>query len=378
MQHFYPAILLGCALMSAACSSTVSRGPLETVLKSDNPKIRHVVDNIEQHEVQIIYTRIERGPDGVVFEDFEYGVDDRKYFYPASTVKMPFALLALEKLGHDSRFDRKTPVHVEGEALVTTMEAEVRKVFAVSDNEAANRLFEYLGQDYIQSALKAKGLGAVRLSHRLSAPDSGNIATRPLVFEPPGGTAVTIPGTVNAPLVPLQLDRIKKGKGFYRDGELVQEPMDFSEKNYLPVHTLHHIMKRVIFPSAFTEQQQFQLSGSDREFVLESMSALPVEAGYDPIEYPDGHVKFLMFGDTKAKIPPNIRIFNKVGNAYGYLTDCAYIKDETNGVEFMVTATIHVNENQIFNDDEYEYDQLGLPFLAELGRQIYQLELERK
>ena len=107
------------------------------------------------------------------------------------------------------------------------------------------------------------------------------------------------------------------------------------------------------------------------------MSALPAEAGYDRLQYPDGYVKFFMFGDGKEKIPSNIRIFNKVGDAYGYLTDSAYIKDEKSGVEFMLSATVYVNENQIFNDDHYEYDQLGMPFLAELGRQVYQLELAR-
>ena len=242
MRNCVPAILLGGALMSTACSSLQTRGPLEMILASDHPKIQKIVHNIDQHEVQIIYTRIERGPGGVTFEDFEFGVDERKYFYPASTVKLPFALLALEKAGRDSRFDRNTPFHVEGDDLTTNIGNEIRKVFAVSDNEAANRLFEYLGQDYMQSALEAKGLAPVRISHRLSAPDSGNVVTRPLVFEPAGAAAITVPGSVSAPLAVLQLDGIKKGKGFYRDGELVAEPMDFSKKNYLPLRTLHNIL----------------------------------------------------------------------------------------------------------------------------------------
>ncbi|TNF75022.1 MAG: hypothetical protein EP302_02375, partial [Bacteroidetes bacterium] len=59
-------------------------------------------------------------------------------------------------------------------------------------------------------------------------------------------------------------------------------------------------------------------------------------------------------------------------------TDCAYIKDWESGVEFMLTATILVNGNGIFNDDQYEYDETGIPFLAALGRGLYQYELQQK
>jgi len=47
-------------------------------------------------------------------------------------------------------------------------------------------------------------------------------------------------------------------------------------------------------------------------------------------------------------------------------------------VEFLLSAVIYVNEDEIFNDDKYEYDEIGLPFLANLGRVIYKYELERK
>lgn len=63
--------------------------------------------------------------------------------------------------------------------------------------------------------------------------------------------------------------------------------------------------------------------------------------------------------------------------AYGYLIDNAYIADFKNGVEFLLSAVIYVNNNQIFNDDKYEYDEIGFPFLANLGKVIYEYELKR-
>ncbi|NNF19140.1 MAG: hypothetical protein HKN61_05140, partial [Flavobacteriaceae bacterium] len=47
-------------------------------------------------------------------------------------------------------------------------------------------------------------------------------------------------------------------------------------------------------------------------------------------------------------------------------------------IEFLLTATILVNENGIFNDDQYEYEEIGIPFLAALGRGIYEFEQQQK
>ena len=49
-----------------------------------------------------------------------------------------------------------------------------------------------------------------------------------------------------------------------------------------------------------------------------------------------------------------------------------------NDIRFIISATILVNDNQIFNDDTYEYEQIGIPFLAQLGREFYEQEKERK
>ena len=96
----------------------------------------------------------------------------------------------------------------------------------------------------------------------------------------------------------------------------------------------------------------------------------------DPKRFYTG--KFFLFGDNKEPMLDSVRIFNKVGLAYGYVTDNAYIVDFERGIEFLLTVVVLVNENGIFNDGTYEYDEVGLPFLAELGRVIYEYELERK
>ena len=45
--------------------------------------------------------------------------------------------------------------------------------------------------------------------------------------------------------------------------------------------------------------------------------------------------------------------------------------------KFLLTAVVQVNANDTYNDGVYEYDEIGFPFLSEIGRLIYEFELER-
>ena len=73
----------------------------------------------------------------------------------------------------------------------------------------------------------------------------------------------------------------------------------------------------------------------------------------------------------------HVRVFNKVGWAYGFLTDISYVADFKNNVEFMLAATVYVNSDEILNDDKYDYDSVGWPFMNKLGQTIYNYELHR-
>lgn len=358
-----------CLILLISCKK--ARDPLQTVLQSDDPLIRKVMDSLPEYEVQIIFSKIHRQKDSVWFEDFEFQADDSLYFYPASTVKFPIAVLALEKLEKEGKYTLDTPFYVEGDSVTTTFSKEITKVFAISDNEANNRLFEYLGQDYINQKLQEKGLVPSRISHRLSTPNADDVTTKPLIFSENDSTLVQIGPFTNSSIEKLNLKGIEKGIGYYQDDSLMRQPFDFSHKNYLPLKTLHNVLKRVVFPKQFSSKDRFSLSEESYNFLLKSMSMLPKEAGYDPTIYYDSYVKFFMVGDSKENIPQHLKIYNKVGYAYGTVTDCAYIVDEKNKVEFLLSATILANKDGIFNDNQYEYEQTAIPFLAALGRALH-------
>ncbi|MDX1665611.1 MAG: serine hydrolase [Saprospiraceae bacterium] len=396
------------AIIGLLCSAILTLSgyaqvdPLGQVLDQMPDSLRTLVDRPEEHQVQIMYTRIDRDEDNrPLFTTFTHGLDTSRYFYPASTVKLPTALLALEKLNHLRiiGLDRETPMYTgtgrppqQGVAAdssaatgLPSVAHYIKKIFLVSDNEAYNRLYEFLGQAALNEKLHARGFESSRIIHRLSAPQFDSIDNRytnPVLFRR-SDTLLYFQGEVFSRAdAELDLQDQIRGKGYIdREGKLIKAPFDFRHKNHLSLPDLHDILKVVLFPESASEKQRFDLSRSDYEFVYRYMSMLPRES--DEPAYPqyqnwDGFVKFLLYGDTRDPIPDHIRIFNKVGDAYGFLTDAAYVVDFKNGVEFILAASVHVNENQIFNDGVYEYDDLGFPFLATLGRLIYAYELQRE
>ncbi len=60
-----------------------------------------------------------------------------------------------------------------------------------------------------------------------------------------------------------------------------------------------------------------------------------------------------------------------------FLLDIAYVADFANNVEFMLSAVIYCNKDGIINDDHYDYEELGYPFMKRLGEVIYDYELKR-
>ncbi|MEL6305675.1 MAG: serine hydrolase [Bacteroidota bacterium] len=365
-------------LTVVGCTETPEKDPLLSALSSEDERIATVMDSLAKYKVQILYTQIDRTKDSLIFTDYSFQVNDSQYFYPASTVKFPAAVAALEKLNGLDSLDRNTRFYVEGDSVETTIAKCIQEIFAVSDNAANNRLIEFLGQDDLNSRITLSGAGTIRIAHRLSTGNADDVTTKPLVIYINDSTTTTSEVIHNTPPKPLGILETLKGIGYYAGDSLVQEPFDFSLKNHYPIETQHNVLKRIMFPEQFEQQERFGLSEDQLDFLHTAMHTLPSAQGYDTETYYDSYVKFFLFGDNTEPMPKSIKIYNKVGYAYGTLTDCAYIQDTENNVDFLLTATILVNSDGIFNDDAYEYDEIGIPFLAQLGREIHQLEIERK
>jgi beta-lactamase class A len=370
---------------------------LENILKAYPDKFKNVLDNAQKYDVQILYTQINRNADGTVsFIPNGFNVDKNKYFYPASSMKLTTAILALDKLN---------TLNIPGVNKYTTLEVKsgrqsqsaqssdvtakngkpsiaqyIKKLLVASDNDSYNRLYEFLGQEYLNETLWSKGYKDVLIRQRIAdAPmTEENRYTNPFVFYGDAGNVIyEQPMAYNSKkyesLIPIK--NTQKGISHEENGVIVEGPHDFSQSNYISIETLQDLMKAVMFPESIPESKRFNLTEDDLSYLRKYLSTLPKECTYPSYDLPDNYAKYFMYGSRDVDIPSNIKIYNKIGTAYGYLVDNAYIVDNENNVEFLLTAVIHSNNDGVFADSHFNPQQLGMPFLTDLGNAIYNYEL---
>lgn len=381
-------------LTVVVCTCSPKKLSFEDQLSKGTKTFNDVLKN-PKHEVQIIYGEVTSDS----IRHHYYNLDSDKYFYPASTVKMLAAFAAVNKLAEDSMsFESiisqdSTEIHprkVMFDSLFNeseSIENLLKQIFVLSDNRAYNILFSWLGKDYINSFFAAKGLNT-RVVHQLSesafsfTKESNQITANTKLSDTSFEqgkvkTYQSLKQNFNSSLNPIDQ---QKGRGYANvDGEIILEPFDFSAKNYVPLMDLLEALERMTRPDLFNDQAGFNIPDQSIDRLLKIMALRPSNLPYPADTLNDNYVKFLMMGDkTDKSYSENVIIRNKVGWAYGYLTDVAYIEDKENGISFFLAATIHVNENEIYNDGIYQYESVGLPFLGELGRLVHQLELANK
>ncbi|MES2004985.1 MAG: serine hydrolase [Bacteroidota bacterium] len=364
-----------------------------------SPLLQHVLNYPDSFQYQIIYTEINRDQHNVPhFKNHYLHTDRNRYFNPASTVKLPTALMALEKLntlrkpGLDMYTSMLTDSSFSSQSVLTkdtsttnglpSIANYLKKIFLVSDNDAYNRLYEFDGQDYLNESLWKKGYKDVRIVRRfVTMTEEENRHTNAIRFVNNRDTVLKLAPRYSQ----TQFDYSKQvlvGKAHYnRYDSLIQAPFDFTRHNNLPLEDLQHMLQSVLFPESVPAVQRFNISQNDHRFLLQYLSEYPSESDhpkYDTTEFFNSYCKFFLYKSDKKTPPQNIRVFNKPGWSYGYLTDAAYIVDFAANTEFMLSAVIYVNRDGILNDDKYEYKEIGYPFFKEIGEIMYQYDKTRK
>jgi hypothetical protein len=388
------------------CSSVFAQEKSDAWLKDllyskASPLLKKVLDHPDSFHYQIIYTKIDRDKKNKpVFTDHYLHVDRNQYFNPASTVKLPTALIALEKLNRykkegiaidretvmltDSSYSHQTTVTKDSSAQngLPSIAHYIKKIFLVSDNDAYNRLYEFDGQETLNKGLWDKGYTDTRIVRRfVTMTEEENRHTNGIRFVKEGAAVFQAPPAASTLAFDYSKPLLVGNAHYNRYDSLIRSPMDFTRHNNLPLENLHRMVRSVMFPESVPKQQRFDLTRDDLAFLHRYMSQLPSESrypNYDTTEFFDSYTKFFLYKAGKQKPPPHIRIFNKTGWSYGYLTDAAYIVDFKNNIEFLISANIYVNRDGVLNDDKYEYKETGYPFFKEVGEIIYNYELSRE
>lgn len=381
------------ALIACDRAAEEMSGPMEQILRS-HPGLERVLDDAPGYRLQVVLGVVEEGPDGprLVQHGFRLGAE---YFYPASSVKLFAAVAALERLAELRRetglaLDPDTPLVFhplfEDEQLEEADESdnqggritvghEIRKLFLVSDNRAFNRLYELVGQDRLAACLTGAGLTEARIVHRLSEFRSAEDNRRfPRIDFVGDGVSHTLAERTSEVLSPVkQVPGWMVGSAYMTDGEKVAEPMDFAVKNQFPLAELQRGLCMALRPDLDCGGSGFRLGDADQELLANVMAQYPRQSlnpVYDPVDHPDDYVKLLLPGLERVVGKQRLRIFNKVGQAYGFTTENAWILDTETNRGFFLAATLYTNANGVLNDDNYEYETVALPFMADLGEAV--------
>ena len=374
--------------------------PLLDSLLRTSPFLSRIATD-PQFELQIIYTQIDRDDrNRPSFTSHPYHLNPRQYFNPASMVKLPVVALALEKLNnlHQPGVNRRTimatgtawhcqtPVPFQSPAdsdQAATVGNYIKRMLLVSDNIAYNRLYEFLGQRPLNERLAQLGHSDVRITRRFAPCDTAaNRHTNPISFHSAqGDTLYKQPAQFNSTPYASPLGRVLKGHAHQAGRRVIPEPYDFTTANHLPLSDITTILQSILFPESVSASHRLRLTASDYAFLRRYLHATPHESGfhaYASTRYFDGYKKYLYYG-RNPEIPRQsaLRIYNIVGMSHGYLSDVAFFADSLHQSEFMLSAVLYVNQDGIINDGAYEYDTIGEPFLAQLGRLIQQYETLR-
>jgi len=168
--------MLFCLLLAAmavhhVCAQAKTDAWLEQLLRSKaSPLLQHILDMPDTFRYQLIYTQINRDKHNLPhFKNYYLHVDKDQYFNPASTVKLPVVLCALEKLHElqvpgltintpmftDSSYSGQIKVYTDSLAGngLPSLAQYIKEIFLISDNDAYNRLYEFVGQQTLNEKL---------------------------------------------------------------------------------------------------------------------------------------------------------------------------------------------------------------------------------
>ncbi len=358
-----------------------------------------VLANPATFRYQIIYTQINRDKNGTPrFTNYKLNVDPNQYFNPASMVKMPLAFLSLEKLHElnkkdinkyttilfDSNYQRQVSMYADSSSKnkKPSIANFIKRAFLISENDPYNRMYQFVGQGDINRKLQQKGYGSTRITRQfMGYTEDQNRHTNGIRFVDENNNLLFQQAPqYNTDSFQFGAPILIGNAHWNSNDELIQGPFDFTKHNNISLEDMQKMLQAIIFPTSLPAKSRFNISEEDRLFLLQFLSQYPSETNYpkyDTEHFYDSYVKFF-FQDSTHTMPKNTRVFNKVGWAYGFLTDVSYVLDTVNNIDYMLSATVYVNSDGVVNDSKYDEATVGFPFLKQIGNAFYEYELKRK
>ena len=399
LQNLLTGIFCAILMMSISANAQQNDSTIGRILGNiQHEQAKKIISDPNRYRCQVIYTQIDRDAKGSPrFTHHRFNADSNFYFNPASMVKMPLAFLSLEKLNElkipgldkfttmafDSSHEKQVAMRTDSTAknFKPSIAQFIRRAMLISENDPYNRMYQFVGQEITNRKLMEKGYTSSRITRQfMGYTEDQNRHTNGIrFFDAQGKLVYHQQPAYNRDSFQFPSAIMIGDKHINRNDELVEGPFDFTRHNNISLDDMRQMLQAMIYPMSVPKHQRFNITQADRLFMLQYMSQYPAETpypNYDSTIFYNSYVKFF-FQDSTHTIPPHIRVFNKVGWAYGFLTDVSYVMDTKNNIDYMLSATVYVNSDGIINDSKYDEESMGFPFFRELGKAVYQYEIQR-
>jgi Beta-lactamase enzyme family len=358
---------------SLRANSANAKDSLVARLQNGSARFKQILAQAQTLNIQLAFTDLNAG------SGTQYFRKDAEWFAPASLVKLPLAALLLERFEREQidwqRISLAFPQMPECAANAPELRKPQRltrmieRALVLSDDSAYCGLFDALGPHYLQQRLQALGYRSAHIQSRFGncGPEQSRITGPVQIID----SSTKIEAARPAFSLWRAPQPVLIGKAWMRNGQLVRGAKDFSDSNHFALSELHDFLQRLI-----KADPAIKLSATARSFLLDAMRLDPSQSVYSNFsERKLGRTHFRLLAVGDGIWPKDLEVRNKVGWAYGFLSDMAYLKQGQR--ECLVSCVMYLNKDQVLNDGRYEYDSIGRPFMAELGRLLLQSCRER-
>lgn len=337
-----------------------------------DPLVDKVLEQKDGYRLQMMLSV----PCGDSLKEFSFTED--KYYYPASLVKFPTVMVALEKMKEqgvdlDDKIVLKD-IEIDGnKTFIRKTQSEgisfrelITKTIVISDNDYYNVLYHYVTPRYLNQKLKEKGFDDVLIYRCFNgcSKEDQLITAGYSVYTDKGELKITQDSDIMnwediRDLFPYDDDK-KIGMKTVSKGKVSTGPYDFNENLEFPVISLHRMLISFI---SDTTGEVWLNDRLNRQFLLEKMKEFPADIG--ETKYKQNDFKIIGFGDQSLD-NSRFTTHSKIGYSYGFITETACVRDKVSGKDFYLTISMYVNKNNTINDGRYEYGSVATPFMGKL------------
>lgn len=363
-------------------------------IRGKDSLVDEILNHYSRYHFQIIYTRVNKNG-APSLKRYAFNVD-QQYFNPASLIKFPLAIVALEKMAQLHQTDA---INLEDIVELQTCGCDIatnnyihqkkghsmlqilREMIIMSDNNAYNFFYDFVGMDALNLRMRSLGFNKMYLKNRFtsSCTSAANRIHGGVNFlYQDGGTKYALPCSTDSGKWDLDTTLPFTAGQFYLKNNKVQSgPRDYRYSNYVSLNQAHELLIQLMKPDLVKSNTPLLLDSTGRKQLIAAMGAFPRELKNATINtngIPDHYYKFFLHPASMNTKDGGLRIYNKVGIAYGFICDVSFVDDPANDVQYFISAAMLAKKDNVMDNGKYNYNDLGIAVLRKIGAMIYAYE----